>query len=346
MNTSDVNRITNFKLERRSAITPRVEQGARCALVIVWASAGLLFLMLSADVMGSSHSAPSIPAQPAARTFVTAYGNTIRQVEYGLTPQSVAVTTDGGYIALALTDSPDGFLKNWLLKLNASGRPQWKKEVGCATGAPGDYGLGVSVQQTSDGGYVLGGGILGCHGLYIQRALVEKLDMQGQIVWAFAYSAGSNGSSITQIRQTTDGGYIAVGSAHGADFHLDALIFKLDGAGTVQWQRKLDPTGSTGAYFNAVRQTSDGGYVATGEFYDIDQNYPYPTSVLVASFDPSGNVRWQKGFNNVDGRGSPSGYEHAFAGIQTSDGGYLVTGNWSNVPPSPFPVEDSGAPCS
>jgi hypothetical protein len=109
----------------------------------------------------------------------------------------------------------------------------------------------------------------------------------------------------------------------------------------VQWQRRLDPTGSASAYFNAVQQTVDGGYVATGEFYVVGQSYPYPTSVLVASFDLSGNVRWQKGFNNVDDRGSASGYEHALSGIQTSDGGYLVAGNWSNTPSSPFPEEDS-----
>jgi hypothetical protein len=341
MNTSDVNRTTNLSLERRSAIATLVAQGVKGALVIVLAGAGLLFLMLAAGVMRSSGSVPSILGQPASRTFVTAYGNTSRQVEYGLTPESVGVTSDGGYIALALTDSREGFLKNWLLKLNASGRPQWQREIGCASGAPGDYGLGVSAQQLSDGGYILGGGILGCGGSYIQRALVEKLDAQGQVVWAFAYPAGSAGSAINQIRQTADGGYIAVGSMSGADGQLVALIFKLDGAGTMQWQRQLDPTGSSGAYFNAVQQTSDGGYVATGEYYIVGGSYPYPNSVLVAAFDPSGNVRWQHGFNNVDDRGSPNGYEHALSGIQTSDGGYVVAGNWSSVPPSPFPQEDT-----
>src|SRR5262249_8026737 len=190
INTSDVNQATNLNLERRSAIATRAARGARCALVIVLTSAGLLFLMLATGVMGSSRSVPSIPGQPASRTFVTAYGNTSRQVEYGLTPENVGVTSDGGYIALALTDSRGGFLQNWLLQLNASGRPQWQREVGCASGAPGDYGLGVSTQQLSDGGYILGGGILGCGGSYIQRALVEKLDAQGQVVWAFAYNAG------------------------------------------------------------------------------------------------------------------------------------------------------------
>ena len=340
MNTSDFDRTTNFGLGRKSAIATRAARGIKGAIAIVLASAVLL-LMLAAGVMGSSRDAPSVPAQPASRTFVTAYGNTTRQVEYGLTPESVGVTSEGGYIALGLTDSPDGFLKNWLLKLNASGRPQWQREVGCASGAPGDYGLALSTQQLSDGGYILGGGILGCGGSYVQRALVEKLDAQGRVVWAFAYAAATAGSVITQIRQTTDGGYVAVGSVTGADGHLGTLILKLDGAGTVQWQRELDPTGSAGAYFNAVQQTSDGGYVAIGESYVVGQTYPYPNSVLVAAFDPSGNVRWQKGFNNVDNHGSPNGYEHALAGIQTSDGGSIVVGNWSNTAPSPFPVEDS-----
>jgi hypothetical protein len=308
----------------------------------VLASAGLLFLVLAAGVMDARPNAPNPPAQPASRIFVTAYGNTIQQVEYGLTPYSVAATSDGGYIALGHTDSPDGVPGSWLLKLNASGRPQWQREVGCANGAPGDYGIGVSAQQTSDGGYILGGGILGCGGAYIQRALVEKLDAQGRIAWAFAYPAGPHDSAITQIRQTTDGGYIAVGSATNNNLYSGALIFKLDGAGSVQWQRELGPIGSTVAYFNAVQQTSDGGYVAIGEFSVIGGSYPYPTSVLVASFDPSGNVRWQKAFNNVDGRGSPIGYEHALSGIQTSDGGYLVGGNWYKNPPNPFPEEDSG----
>jgi hypothetical protein len=242
---------------------------------------------------------------------------------------------------LALTDSPSGYGVNWLLKLAASGRPQWQKEIGCASGAPGDYAFAVSALQASDGGYVLGGGVLGC-GSFIQRALVEKLDAQGRVVWGFAYSAGTADSSITKIAQTADGGYIAVGTATAVGAITGALILKLDGSGAVQWQRKLGPTGSTTAYFNAVQQTSDGGYVAIGESSALVGNFPYPVSVLVASFDANGNLRWQREFNNVDDEGSANGYEHALAGIQTADGGSLVAGNWSSVSPGPFPVEDSG----
>jgi hypothetical protein len=66
------------------------------------------------------------PGAAASGTFVTAYGSAINQTEYALTPESVSTTADGGYIALAHTDSSDGTSVNWLLKIDASGRPQWK----------------------------------------------------------------------------------------------------------------------------------------------------------------------------------------------------------------------------
>ena len=115
MNTSDVNRTTNFNFEGRSRTATRAARSIRVVIAIVLASAGMLFLMLVAGVMGSSHSAPSLPAQPGSRTFVTAYGNVTQQVEYGLTPESVVATADGGYLAVSLTDPPSEFLKDWLL---------------------------------------------------------------------------------------------------------------------------------------------------------------------------------------------------------------------------------------
>jgi hypothetical protein len=52
--------------------------------------------------------------------------------------------------------------------------------------------------------------------------------------------------------------------------------------------------------------------------------------VLAAKFDPNGNVAWQRGFLSFDGNGVPTSSVHALSSIQTSDGGYLVAGNWGN----------------
>src|SRR4029434_3620922 len=93
--TSDVSRTTNLNLERRSAITTRAARGIKAAIAIVLASAGLLFLILAAGVMGSSRSAPAPITDADARSslFVAAYGNIVQQIEYGLTPESVAATS-------------------------------------------------------------------------------------------------------------------------------------------------------------------------------------------------------------------------------------------------------------
>lgn len=85
------------------------------ALAIILAGAGLLFLVLAASAIGSPPGSSSTETATAGAPFVTAYGNTIKQVEYRLTAESIGVTSDGGYIALGLTDSPAGITANWLL---------------------------------------------------------------------------------------------------------------------------------------------------------------------------------------------------------------------------------------
>jgi len=52
-------------------------------------------------------------------------------------------------------------------------RPQWQEQLVRVNDAPKAYALGVSAQQLFDGGYVLGGNILGYGGSYIQHALMQ-----------------------------------------------------------------------------------------------------------------------------------------------------------------------------
>ena len=123
------------------------------------AGASLFFLLLTAGAIGWSGNGPSQGVKAADAPFGTAYGNPIKQVQYGLIPESVRLTADGGYIVLAQT--------RWLWPSAMA------ETTGVREGPAGDYALEVSAQQFSDGGYVLSGGILGCSGSYIQHALLE-----------------------------------------------------------------------------------------------------------------------------------------------------------------------------
>jgi hypothetical protein len=275
----------------------------------------------------------SASASSAADTFVKVYAKVSSQPQYaGVFNVDVQATSDGGKIVLALTQSSTGVGVTWVVKLDATGVPQWQREVGCLTGAPGDYADAVSVQQTADGGYVLGGGTIDCGSKGScpalsgrTCALVDKLAPNGSLEWARAYAAGSSSSAIDQIRQTSDGGYIAAGSTTAANQSNGALIMRLDSAGKVLWQRALGPTTSTQAYFNSVQVALDGGYVAAGVYQTGTQS-----SVLAVKFDRNGTILWQRAFNNLDSRGTPIGFARAFSIADTADGGYAVAGQMAN----------------
>jgi hypothetical protein len=295
--------------------------------------AAMTAVMILPSTAAAKHKPPPPPPPPpSSTTYVKNYADVLDGVQDDLTPEAVQATSDGGSVALALASSRG---VSWLVKLDAFGAPQWQKEIGCFDLPPGSFADGVSLQQTGDGGYVVGGGTIGCGSgaicpllSGIQCALVERLDAAGQLVWAKVYSTGATWTGINQIRQTSDGGFIAVGSAQ--NDHIGALILKLDGSGIVQWQRQLGPAGSTSADLNDVQQTADGGYVATGELSPATAD-GRGSGVLVVRLDASGSVGWQRGFNTFDGSGAPTASNHALSIIQTSEGGYLVAGNWDDT---------------
>ena len=306
---------------------------------LVFAGVVVVVMLTAASAGAKKPKPPGGGGFSTTSTYVKSYGNVLGGVEYSLTPEDVQQDSDGGWTALALTQASSGVGVSWLLKSSAVGAPQWQEEIGCLNGAPGDYADAVSLQHTSDGGYVLAGGTIGCGSgsdcpslSGIQCGLIEKVDSAGRVVWAQAYTASPTSTAIERIKPTSDGGLIAVGTATDVNHNPRALIMKLDALGNIQWQRQFATTGTGWALFNTVEQTSDGGFVAVGEMNDGSQSsvgLPL-VSVLAARFDATGNLGWQHAFNDV----GPSGVtatEHALTVVRTSDGGYAIGGNWGSA---------------
>ena len=160
-----------------------------------------------------------------------------------------------------------------MVKLDGAGAIQWQRLLG-GSGAED----GRSVQQTADGGYLLLGisdssasGDVDRHEPRQPRFLGREAGHAGAIQWQ-RLLGGSNFEQGFSVQQTTDGGYILLGSSwssasgdvaganHGTH---DLWVVKLDAAGTIQWQRLLGGSGSDDGY--SVQQTADGGYVLLGD---------------------------------------------------------------------------------
>jgi uncharacterized protein YuzE len=236
--------------------------------------------------------------------FAKTYGGTGSEWAF-----SVRQTSDGGYIVVGTTQSFGA--GNWdvfLIKTNAFGNLQWAKTYG---GAGND--LAYSVQQTSDGGYIVAGYTYS-FGAGNDDAILIKTDANGNIIWSKTYG-GTSTDGAYSVQQTSDGGYIVAGYTYsfGAG-DRDAFLVKTDANGNLEWAKTYGGTGDDRAY--SVQQTSDGGYIVTGFTYSFGAGL---TDVFLIKTDANGNIIWAKTYGGASD-------DRNLAVRQTSDGGYIVVG--------------------
>ncbi len=202
-------------------------------------------------------------------------GNTIwdktfigQEIDWG---NSVQQTTDGGYIVCGDTwpvqetgqiDRPNV----WLIKTDADGNKLWDKTFGHTT----LYHSGHSVQQTTDGGYIVCGTGDTEAAVYTLGVMLIKTDANGNKLWerVFEYGAGRS------VQQTTDGGYIVGGTA---DFSIwldvpdHCWLIKTDANGNKLWDGVFGKGISLGSC-RSVQQTADGGYITCGTIHHKESN--------------------------------------------------------------------------
>jgi hypothetical protein len=242
-----------------------------------------------------------------------ANGNIIWAKTYGGTSSdgasSVQQTSDGGYILAGYTSSfGAGYYDILLIKTDASGNIQWAKTYG-GTALDWPY----SVQQTSDGGYIVAG-YTWSFGAGYSDIFFIKADANGNIQWAKTYG-GTYEDYASSVQQTSDGGYILAGhtSSFGAGSY-DIFFIKTDANGNIQWAKTYGGTGSDMA--SSVQQTSDGGYIVAGWTYYFGAGL---SDIFLIKTDANGNRIWAKTYGGMN-------WDYASSVQQTSDGGYIVAG--------------------
>jgi len=179
--------------------------------------------------------------------------------------RSVRQTDDGGYIVVGQTysewDGESGNQKSrgssdvYLIKTDANGVQEWYRIYGW-TGLD----IGYSVEQTSDGGYIVAGALYVTDRGYDFYLL--KTDSAGIRQWT-KWIGGPGNDIAYSVKVTSDGGYVIVGetSSYGSGA-VDAWLVKTDAAGNVQWDQTFGGFGADLA--RSVFVTKD-GYIIAGE---------------------------------------------------------------------------------
>jgi len=241
-----------------------------------------------------------------------ANGNTVWTKTFGGSGEemgySAQQTTDGGYIIVGYTSSfGAGGDDVYLIKTDENGNQVWTKTFG---GTGND--CGYSVQQTSDGGFIIAGrtNILHTASSYIY---LIKTDANGDTSWTKTFSGTyDNGYSVEQI---SDGGYIILGTTSLFGYsESDVYLIKTDSNGNTIWAKTFGGTYSDDCY--SVQQTSDNGFIIAGQTYSYGAGR---SDVYLIKTDENGNQIWTKTFGGTN-------YDCGYSVQQTSDGGYIIAG--------------------
>lgn len=253
----------------------------------------------------------------------------------------LALTKDKGFIAATISNSNISGEKNensrggfdyWVVKYKTNGTIQWSKTIGGA----GDEGIGA-INQTTDGGYILGGfsnsNISGektenSRGNY--DFWIVKLDKYGSILWDKTFG-GSNDDILNCIQQTNDGGYILGGFSNSnisgeksensrGDF--DYWVIKLDADANIQWDKTIG--GASDDELRSVEQVKDGGYILGGASYSNKSGEKTEYSRGAADYwivrlDKNGLIKWDKTLGG-------NYQEFLYSIQQTKDGGFAGVG--------------------
>ena len=224
---------------------------------------------------------------------------------------SIQQTSDGGYIVAGSTTSFGAGRRDvYVIKLDENGNKIWEKTFG---GSGDDWAN--SIQQTSDGGYIVAGGTTS-FGAGEKNVYIIKLDAYGNKIWEKTF--GGSGEAYS-IQQTKDGGYIVAGwtepfGAGGRNRKWNVYIIKLDENGNKIWEKTFGGRSHAEAY--SIQQTTDGGYIVAGWTYSLGAG---EKNVYIVKLNKNGNKVWEKTFGGWSN-------DVAYSIQQTKDGGYIVAG--------------------
>lgn len=228
---------------------------------------------------------------------------------------SVQQTLDLGYIvAGTIWPKDEKHSDIYLVKTDPDGNAIWSRTYG---GSWRDEGH--SVRQTTDGGYVIAGQT-DSFGDGNEEVYLMKTDAEGNLVWGKTFG-GEGRDRGESVRQTSDGGYIVVGTTWPFDTrYSDVYMLKTDPDGREIWHKTFGER--YGDHGFSVEQTRDGGYIVVGNTWLVGRMGQ--SRIYLLKTDGKGGKVWVKTFG-----GEGPAYGHSVC--RTTDGGYIVAGKTEDM---------------
>jgi len=253
----------------------------------------------------------------------------------------ISNTNDGGFIVTGYSRSSDGdvsgnagFHDYWILKLNANGDKQWNKTFGFS-----GSDQAFKILQTKDGGYLVSGffdvtasggagndgrGSGNRHG--VGEFWVLKLNASGDYTWR-RYFGGTNNDRSYDALETSDGGYLILGSSESSDFDItdskgsyDYWMVKLNGSGDKLWTKSYGGSEIDNGY--AATSAGNGNFIFVGDSRSTDQDVTNPkgnADLWVVKFNANGGKIWDKSFGGTQ-------FDSARSIERLPDGNFLMAG--------------------
>jgi gliding motility-associated-like protein len=225
-------------------------------------------------------------------------------------PVATSVTS-GGFLLVGTSPLLNGGIL--CVRVDDNGNEVWTRRYSVGSGDV------PSVIETTDGGFAIS------YGYY--TISIIKLDSFGNFLWktnrqGSSFGGGSFGyAHSTDITQTLDGGYAAVGNTS-----FNAFIFKTDSLGNFEWANTLG--GNLPEYFRGVTSTLDGNIVAVGYTESFGEG---AQDALLVKMDLNGNILWSKTYGTTSG-------DHFFEITQQSTGDLIVTGYKGSIFGVKYPI--------
>ncbi len=149
-----------------------------------------------------------------------------------------------------------------MIKTDVNGIEEWNRTFG-GSGVSNKFDMGYSVQQTTDGGYIITGD---SEIYYVTKSDIWliKTDSMGNEEWNRTFG-GSGSDRGRSVQKTNDGGYVITGWAWSYSVtDPDIWVIKTNSSGTEEWNCLYGFEEKSGDWGYSVQQTNDGGYVIVG----------------------------------------------------------------------------------